>query len=161
MWSGVERDGRRQASFAPDSYTWHQVGPCQVIWKEVGKHQTGEGHRLYYSREQDKHINGLSMLVNKNIKHSVIRYHPVNSRLITNCLKEGSFNLTVIQAYAPTTKHDDEGVGEFCNQIKGIIDQVNKKDILIIQGDWNSKPGGDALKDWSKFCGHSGNAITN
>jgi len=76
-------------------------------------------------------------------------------------LRAAPFNITVIQAYAPTTDHDDEVVEEFYNQLQGIIDKMNKKDILIIQGDWNAKVGGDALKDWSKFCGPSCNAITN
>jgi len=144
-----------------DRYTWHLVGLCEVRWKEHGEHHTDEGHMLYYSGEQDKHINGVGMLVNKNIKNSVIGYYPVNSRLMAIRLRAAPFNITVIQAYAPTTDHDDEDVEEFYNQLQGIIDKMNKKDILIIQGDWNAKVGGDALKDWSKFCGPSCNAITN
>ena len=41
------------------------------------------------------------------------------------------------------------------------IDKVNKKDTLIIQGDWNAKVGVDAEEDWADYCGPLSNDITN
>ena len=50
---------------------------------------------------------------------------------------------------------------EFYNKLQGIINMVSKKDILIIQGDWNAKVGQNALKDWVDHCGPSCNELTN
>ena len=85
----------------------------------------------------------------------------ISSRLISIRLRAAPFNITVVQAYAPTTDCDDDQAEEFYTQLQGISDRVDKKDILIIQGDWNAKVGVDALKDWKHFCGPSCNAVTN
>ena len=103
----------------------------------------------------------MGLLVNKSIKDSVLGSHPVSSRLISIRLRATPFNITVIQAYAPTTDYDDEQVEEFYTQLQNIIDQVDKKDILIIQGDWNAKVGTDSIKDWRNYCGPSCNESTN
>ena len=129
--------------------------------EEFEEHQTKEGHVLYYSGEIDKHTNGVGFLVNKTIKNCVLEYQPVSSRAISIRLRAAPFNITVIQAYAPTTGHDDDVVEEFYTQLQSLIDKVHKKDILIIQGDWNAKVGKDAQKDWKQFCGPSCNEVTN
>ena len=36
----------------------------------------------------------------------------------------------------------------FYVQLQSIIDKVPKKDILIVQGDWNAKVGADTQADW-------------
>ena len=144
-----------------EKYTWHVVGLCEVRWKNLGEHQTEEGHVLYYSGDFDKYIHGVGFLVNKNVRNSVLGCRPVSSRLISIRLRAAPFNITVIQAYAPTTDYDDDQVEEFYTQLQKIVDGVDKKDILIIQGDWNAKVGVDALKDWKNHCGPSCNATSN
>ena len=142
-------------------YTWHIIGLCEVRWTNHGEHLTDDHHVLYYSGEEDKHANGVGFLVNKDIKDSVLGCHPISSRLISIRLSSTPFNITIIQAYAPTTDYNDDQVEEFYTQLQEIIDKVDKKDILIIQGDWNAKVGADALEDWSNFCGPSCNEKTN
>ncbi|XP_068206279.1 craniofacial development protein 2-like [Palaemon carinicauda] len=139
-----------------EKYTWHVVRLCEVRWKNHGEHLTEEGHVLYYSVEMDKHTNGIGFLVNKNIKNSVLGCRPVSSRAISIRLRAASFNISIVQAYA--TDHDDAA---FYSQLQETIDKVDKKDILIIQGDWNAKVDKDALKDWKEFCGPSCNDMSN
>ena len=64
---------------------------------------------------------------------------PVSSRLISIRLRAAPFNVTIIQVYAPTSGHDDNEVEHFYQQLQEIIDQTPKKDILVVQGDWNAK----------------------
>ena len=48
----------------------------------------------------------------------------------------------------------------FYNQLQNIINKVDKQDILIIQGDWNAKVGGDAHDAWAThapFCNNNTN----
>ena len=72
-----------------------------------------------------------------------------------------SFNITVVQAYAPTTDYSDDQVKEFDTQSQSIINSVNKRDVLIAQGDRSAKIGTDALKTWKNLCGTSCNTVTN
>ncbi|XP_068241158.1 craniofacial development protein 2-like [Palaemon carinicauda] len=95
----------------------------------------------------------------QNIFYSSCR--PVSSRAISIRLRAAPFNITIVQAYAPTTDHDDDAVEAFYSQLQETIDKVDKKDLLIIQGDWNAKVGKDALKDWKEFCGPSCNDVSN
>ncbi|XP_068248003.1 craniofacial development protein 2-like [Palaemon carinicauda] len=122
-----------------EKYTWHVVGLCEVRWKNYGEHLNEEGHVLYYSGEMDKHTNGVGFLVNKNIKNSVLCCHPVSNRAISIRLRAAPLNISIVQAYAPTTDHDDDAV----------------------EGDWNAKVGKDALKGWKEFCGPSCNDVSN
>ena len=55
---------------------------------------------------------------------------PVSSRLITIRLRAVCFNITIVQAYAPTSDDDDNKIEEFCDQLQNVIDKTPKKDIL-------------------------------
>ena len=72
----------------------------------------------------------------------------VSCRLITTCLKASPFNITIIQAYAPTTDNNDDYIEDFYDQLKEVIDQAPKKEIIVVQGDWNAKIGENASKNW-------------
>ena len=50
---------------------------------------------------------------------------------------------------------------EFYNQLQEVINKEDKKDVLIIQGDWSDKVGTGALMDWKNYCGPSCNAASN
>ena len=86
---------------------------------------------------------------------------PISSRIIAIRLREKPLNITIIQVYAPTTDYDDGQIEQFYNQIQTVIGKVNKKDTLIIQGDWNAKVGVNAVEDWADYCGPSSNDVTN
>ena len=57
------------------------------------------------------------------------------------------FNITELQAYAPTPDYDDNEVEKFYDQLQNVIDQM-PKDILAVQGDWNTKVGKDTCENW-------------
>ena len=65
--------------------------------------------------------------------------------------------------YAPTSnyEYDDNEIEEFCDQLQNVIDQTPKKDILVVQGDWNAKVGKDACENWQGMCGPFCNDDTN
>ena len=46
-------------------------------------------------------------------------------------------------------------------QLQNVIDQTPKKDILVVQGDWNAKVGRDACGNWQGVCGPFCNDETN
>ena len=50
-------------------------------------------------------------------------------------------NITVIQAYAPTSKADGAEVEWFCEDLQDFLELTPKKDVLFIIGDWNAKVG--------------------
>ena len=51
------------------------------------------------------------------------------------------FNITVIQAYAPTSKAEEAEVERFYEDLRDRLELIPKKDVLFIIGDWNAKVG--------------------
>ena len=51
------------------------------------------------------------------------------------------FNITVIQAYAPTSNAEEAEVEQFYEVLQDLLELTPKKDILFIIGDWNEKVG--------------------
>ena len=62
-------------------------------------------------------------------------------------------NITIVQAYAPTSDNDDNEIEELYDQLQNVINQASKKDILVLQGDWNANVGKDAHGNWQGICG--------
>ena len=51
------------------------------------------------------------------------------------------FNITVIQAYAPTSNAEEAEVEWFYDDLQDLLELTPKKDVLFIIGDWNAKVG--------------------
>ena len=51
----------------------------------------------------------------------------MSSRIMTVRLKATPFNITIIQAYAPTIRHADEKVEDFYNEVQRTINEVPRK----------------------------------
>ena len=50
-----------------------------------------------------------------------------------------SFNITVIQVYAPTSNAEQAEVEWFYEDLQDILELTPKKAVLFITGDWNTK----------------------
>ena len=79
--------------------------------------------------------------------NTVMGRHPVSSRLITIRLRAAPFNITMVQMNAPKSDDDGNEIEEFYDQLHNVIDQTPKKDILVVQRDWNAKVGRDACRN--------------
>ena len=61
--------------------------------------------------------------------------------MISVCFQGKPFNITVIQAYAPTSNAEEAEVEWFYEDIQDLLELIPKKDVLFIIGDWNAKVG--------------------
>ena len=52
-----------------------------------------------------------------------------------------SFNITVIQVYAPTNNAEEGEVEWFYEDLQDLLEVTPKKDVLFIIEDWNAKVG--------------------
>ena len=51
------------------------------------------------------------------------------------------FNITVIQAYAPTSNAEEAEVERFYEDVQDLLELILKKDVLFIIRVWNAKVG--------------------
>ena len=49
------------------------------------------------------------------------------------------FNITVIQAYAPTSKAEEAEIERFYEDLQDLLELTPKKDVFFIIGEWNAK----------------------
>ena len=66
-----------------------------------------------------------------------------------------------MQVYAPTNDCDEEVIDEFYEDLEKAISLIPKKDVMVIQGDWNAKIGVDCYADWKGTTGKFGLHQTN
>ena len=61
--------------------------------------------------------------------------------MISVCFQGKPFNITAIQAYAPTSDTEEVEVEWFCEDLQDLLELTPKKDVFFIIGDWNAKVG--------------------
>ena len=66
-------------------------------------------------------------------------------RLISVRFQGKPFNITVIQAYAPTNKAEEAEVEWFYEDLQDLLELTPKRDVLFIIGDWNTKVGNQEI----------------
>ena len=61
--------------------------------------------------------------------------------MISVHLQSKSFNITIIQVYAPTSNAEEVEVEWFYEDLQDLLELTPKKDVVFIIGDWNAKVG--------------------
>ena len=56
-----------------------------------------------------------------------------------------SFNITVIQVYAPTSNAEEAEVKQFYEDLQDLVELTPRKDVLFIIADWNTKVESQAI----------------
>ena len=80
-------------------------------------------------------------MVNKRVRNAVLGCNLKNDRMISVHFQGKPFNITVIQAYAPTSNAEEAEVEWFYEDLQDLLELTSKKDVLFIMGDWNAKVG--------------------
>ena len=66
------------------------------------------------------------------------------------------FNITVTQAYAPTSNAEEAEVEWFYEDLQNLLELTPKKDVLFIIGGWNAKVGSQETPGVGLPCWPSG-----
>ena len=61
------------------------------------------------------------------------------------CFQGKLFHITVIQAYAPTSKSKEAEFEWFYENLQDLLELTPKKDVLFIIGDWNANIGSQEI----------------
>ena len=59
--------------------------------------------------------------------------------MISVCFQGKSFNITVIQVYAPISNTEEAEVEQFYEDLQDLLELTPQNDVLFIIGDWNAK----------------------
>ena len=92
--------------------------------------------------------NVVAIIVNKRVQNAVLGCNLKNDRMISVCYQGNTYNITVIQVYAPTSNTEEAEVEQFYEGLQDLLEltlkqqqQQQKNTVLFIIGDWNAKVG--------------------
>ena len=88
----------------------------ELKWTGMGEFNSDD-HYIYYCGQEYLRRNGVVMIVNKRVQNAVLGCHLKNDRMIFVRFQGKPFNITVIQAYAPTSKVEEAEVEWFYEDI--------------------------------------------
>ena len=63
-------------------------------------------------------------------------------------------NITVIQAYAPTSNAEEVEVAQFYEDLEDFLELTPPKDVFFIIGDWNANVGSQEIPAVTGKFGH-------
>ena len=116
------------------------LGISELKWTGMGEFNSDD-HDIYYCGQKSLRRNGVAIMVNKRARKTVIGCTLKNCRMISVRFQSKPFSITVIQVYAPTSNAEEAEVEQFYEDLQDLLEQIPKKDVLFIIGDWNAKVG--------------------
>ena len=114
------------------------LGISKLKWTGMSEFNSDD-HYIYYCGQESLRRNGVAILVHKRVRNAVLGCNLKNGRTVR--FQGKPFNITVIQAYAPTSNTEEAEVEWFCEDRQDLLELTPQKDILYIIGHWNAKVG--------------------
>ena len=97
----------------------------ELKWLGMGKFNSGD-HYIYYCGQESLRRNEVT-LINKEVWNAVLGYNLKNDRIISIHFQGKSFNITVIQVYAPITDAEEAEVDWFFEDPQDLLKLTSKK----------------------------------
>ena len=100
-----------------------------------------DDHYIYYCGQESLKRKGIAITVNKRVQNAVSECNLKNDGMISVRFQGKSFNITVIQVYAPTSNAEEAEVERFYEYLQDLLELTPKRDVLFIIWAWNAKVG--------------------
>ena len=95
------------------------LGISELKWTGMGEFNSDD-HYIYNCGQESLRRNGVAIMVNKRVRNAVLGCNLKNHRMISVRFQGKPFNITVIQAYAPTNNAEEAEVEQFCEDLQDL-----------------------------------------
>ena len=109
------------------------LGISQLKWTGMGEFNSDD-HFIYYCRQESLKRTRVAIMVNKRVQNAVLGFNLKKDRMISVRFQGKSFNITVIQIYAPTSNIEEAEVERFYEDLQDLLELKPPKDVLFIRG---------------------------
>ena len=116
------------------------LGISELQWTGMSKFNSDD-NCIYYCGQESLRRNGVASMLNKRVWNAVLGCNLKNDRMTSVHFQGKPFNITVIQAYAPTSDAEEAEVEWFYEDLQHLLELTPQKDIIFFIGDWNAKVG--------------------
>ena len=96
----------------------------ELKWTGMGEFNSDD-HYIYYCGQESLRRNGVAIRVNKRVRNAVLGCSLKNDRMISVRFQGKPFNITVIQAYAPTSNAEE--AERFYEDLQDLLELTPKK----------------------------------
>ena len=107
------------------------LGISKLKWTGMGEFNSDD-HYIYYWGQESLRRNGIAIMVNKRVRNAVLGCNLKNDRIISVPFQGKPFNITVIQAYAPTSNTEEAEVERFYEDLQDLLELTPKKDVFSL-----------------------------
>ena len=90
-----------------------------------------DDHCIYYCGQESLRRNGVAIIVDKTVRNAALGCNLKNSRMISVHFQCKTFNITVIQVYAPTSNAEEAEVEQFYENLQDLLELTPQKDVFI------------------------------
>ena len=101
------------------------LGISELKWTEMGEFNSDDRY-IHYCEQESLRRNGVAIIVNKRVWNAVLGCNLKNDRMISVCFQDKPFNITVIQAYAPTSNAEEAEVEQFYEDLQDLLEHPKK-----------------------------------
>ena len=91
----------------------------EIKWTGMDEFNSDD-HYIYNCRQESLRRNGVAIMVNKRVRNALLGCNLKNDRMISVRFQGKPFNITVIQAYAPTNNAEEAEVEQFCEDLQDL-----------------------------------------
>ena len=116
------------------------LGISELRWIGMGQFNSDD-HYIYYCGQESLRKKWSSHHGQQKSPNAVLGCSFENNRMISVHFQGKSFNITVIQVYAPGSNAEEAEVEWFYGDLQDLLELTPEKDVLFIIGDWNAKVG--------------------
>ena len=96
------------------------LGISELKWTGMGEFNSND-HYIYYCGQEPLRRNGVAIIVNKRVRNAVLGRNVKNNRMNSVRFQGKPFNITVIQAYAPTNNTEEAEVERFYEDLQDLL----------------------------------------
>ena len=96
------------------------LGISRLKWTGMGEFNSDD-HYIYYCGQESLRRNGVAIMVNKRVQNAILRCNLKNDGMISVCFQGKPFNITVIQAYAPTSSAEEAEAEWFYEDLQDLL----------------------------------------
>ena len=102
------------------------LGISKLKWTGMGKFNSDD-HYIYYCGQEYLRRNRIAIMVNKRVRNAVLGCNLKNDRMISVRFQGKPFNITVVQAYAPTINTEEAEVERFYEDLQDLFELTPKR----------------------------------
>ena len=102
------------------------LGLSELKWTGMGEFNSDD-HYIYYCGQESLRRNEVAIMVNKRAQNAVLGRNLKNDRMISVRFQGKTFNITVIQVYAPTRNTEEAEVERFYEDLQDLLELTPKR----------------------------------